>query len=118
MSKMDILKEQLTAAVMIRVENFVSPEKFDLISDEGKADVLEAAGMLIECTLLQAAGEDVSNARAAIKAALGNWSTAGRIKVAQHGDELIDEVKEGLIEAGEIVFKMLGAGLRGMVMGS
>lgn len=111
------LRDALTASVVKRTRDYVGKQKFDLISEKGQSDVVETAELLVECQLLRAAGEDVSAAELALKAVIANWATAGHIKASQHTDEFLNELKEGLIEAGQIVLSMIGAGIKGMVTG-
>lgn len=113
----DVLKSRLTDSVVDRVKGFVTLDKFQLISPEGQEQVIEAASLLVECQLRRAAGDDVEVAETALKAAIGNWELAGKIKSAQLGDEFLEELKEGLIEAGQIVLSMIGAGIRGLIVG-
>lgn len=114
MNRFDVLKDSLAASIMERVKSI---EHWKLVSITGQEDVLEAAEMLVECQLARAMGEDVSAAEMALKITIENWGMAGRIKVEGMGDEFIDLLKEALIEGGQIVLSMLGAGLRTLIIG-
>ena len=109
------LVEGLKGKVLDRVKVFVTEDAWDLVPDDGKAEVAEAAMLLVECGLLEAMGHDVSGARAALRATIGNWEMAGKIRAAGHVDDFVALLKDGLMEAAEITFKLLGAGLRGLL---
>lgn len=87
----------MTSGVISKATEFVGTDAWDLVSDEGKKDVIECAALLVECQLLKAAGQDVSNAEQAVRQAIANWGLSGKIRVAQHRDEFLDELKAGLL---------------------
>ena len=119
MSKWDQLVAKQTTKIVDKAVSFVGKDAWDLVSDEGKQDVVTVAALLVECQLLEAAGEteDAGIAKAALQAALGNWETSGRIRASTHADEFVTLLKVGLVEAAEIGFKLLGASVRGLVLG-
>lgn len=117
MSKWGDLQRGLTDSLVKETQKILTPEKWDLLSDTGKAEMASIGAMMVECQMLEAAGIDVSVPRRALKAAMGNWKVAVMVKGSTVGDEILRDVKEAMVSAGEVVFKMLGAGLRGLVLG-
>ena len=87
----------MSRGVVDKAKDFVTEDAWNLISDEGKVEVEECAAMMVEAQLLKAAGEDVDAIILAIEAAIGNWAMSGKIKMAQHTDEFLDELKDGLL---------------------
>lgn len=88
---------------------------WDLIPDAGKSQIAEVLVLLTECALREAAGEDVSNAKAALTAAIGNWEMAGEIRAAGMADDFLDGLKKTIVEAASIGLTLLGAGLKGLI---
>jgi len=113
----EVLAGTLSKDVLKRTEEYLTPSKWDLLSDRGKREVALIGEMLVQVNLMEASGVDVTNAKAALTAALGNWSCAVMITGASVGEEMLDDVKEALISAAEVTFQMLGAGLRGFIFG-
>ena len=110
------LVQTLTAQLIAKTQSLIGQDAWELIPASGKEDVLLIGQMLVECALLTAAGLDVDNTVVALKAALGNWEIAGRIRVAAHSNAFLEELREALLTAGEVIFQMLGAGLRGLIL--
>jgi hypothetical protein len=97
--------------MMGSVVTFVSEDAWDLITDEGKAQVAECAALYIECGMVEAAGGDATLAKAAISAAIGNWELSGKIRMAGHRDDFIAELKSALIKAAGVALTLLVAAI-------
>ena len=111
MSELNVLIETVGDRLMDKAIKFISVDAWNLVSDEGKLQVLQAARLMVECEFAAMAGRDVSIPVAALRAAFGNWKLAGKIRMAQHTDEFLDELKEGLFVAAKIIFSTAIAGL-------
>lgn len=118
MSEFNDLVDRVSDRIIDKAREFITTDAWDLISDDGKQDLLSCATLMAECALREAIGQDCSLVKAALLAAIGNWESSGRIRMAGHVDEFLDILKEGMIEAGEIAFRMLGASVRGLVLGA
>jgi hypothetical protein len=111
------LVQGLLARTLQEMRNIIGDENWSLIPEEGQIDLAEVAELLIECQLRRASGEDVGEVEEALRAAVGAWRMVARIKVERMGHQWWEIMRDALIEAAGIALGILGAGVRGMVMG-
>lgn len=102
----DGLVTGLTDKTLDGVKKFITEDAWDLISDEGKVDIVDVAALYVECGLIDAVGGDTTVAKAALSAALGNWEMSGRIRAAGHVDDFIKDLKAALIKAAGIALTL------------
>lgn len=112
------LQESLSNRLIDKTKTFITEDAWNLIPDEGKQDILDAGILMVEASLLEAIGDESAEiVKAALSAAVTNWETAGRIRVAAHADEFIQILKDGLVEAAQIVLHIGATQLRRAVLG-
>ena len=102
----DGLAKGLTDKTIVGIRKFISEDAWNLVTDEGKADVADVAALYIECGLLEAIGGDTTVAKAALSAALGNWEMSGRIRAAGHVDDFVADLKVALVKAAGIALTL------------
>lgn len=107
MSSFDALVKKVSQGTLDQAKDFVTEDAWNLITEEGRAELVVCADLFAECILREAAGEDCSVAKAALSAAIGNWELSGKIRAAGHADDFLQELKAGLIEGAEIALKLL-----------
>jgi len=101
------LGKALTEKTLSNILTFISEDAWNLVTDDGKADIADAAALLVECGMVEAAGGDATVAKAALSAAIGNWELSGKIRMAGHVDDFLDDLKVALLAAGKIALTML-----------
>ena len=105
------LGKALTDKTMGQVVGFIGEDAWNLITDEGKAQVAECAALYIEAGMVEAAGGDATVAKAALSAAIGNWELSGVIRMAGHTDDFLKELKDALIQAAGVALTLLVAAI-------
>jgi len=105
------LGKSLTDKMMGQVTTFITEDAWDLITDEGKAQLVECAALYVEAGMVEAAGGDATVAKAAISAAIGNWELSGKIRAAGHMDDFIAELKTALVKAAGVALTLVVAAI-------
>jgi hypothetical protein len=105
------LGKSLTDKMMGQVTTFIQEDAWNLITDEGKAQIAECAALYVEAGMVEAAGGDATVAKAAIAAAIGNWELSGKIRMAGHTDDFLAELKDVLVKAAGIALTLIVAAI-------